>query len=128
MFSDPTTVEHINEYDDFLQNNLHIPQTMQDFSSSVEQLTQAAATLKERLDKQEQKKRDAQRRKRDNVIFVFTAMWTALVGFDSAWDIAEKLTRQTIWFDTPWVIVPIVLALLPAGTAIYDMVKNRDKD
>lgn len=127
MFSDPTTVEHINEYDDFLQNNLHIPQTMRDFEGSVEQLTQAATALKERIDKHEQKLRDKQRRKRDNMIFAFTALWTTLVGFDSAWDIAEKLTRQSIWFDTPWIILPIALALLPISTGIYDMVKERKK-
>lgn len=129
MFSDPSTVEHINEYDDFLQNNLHIPQTMGVFSESVEQLTQAASSLKERIDKQEQKQRDKQRRRRDNMIFGFTAVWTMLVGFDSAWDIAEKLTRQSIWFDTLWILLPIVLALLPISTAIYDLVKDRkDKD
>lgn len=128
MFSDPTTVEHINKYDSFLRSNLRIPQAMRDFEDSVEQLTRAATTLKERMDKHEQKQRDKQRRKRDNMIFAFTALWAALVGFDSAWDIAEKLTRQTIWFDTPWIILPIVLALLPAGTAIYDMVKERKKD
>lgn len=129
MFSDPTTVEHINEYDRFLQSNLHIPQTMSDFEDSVEQLTRAAASLKERVDKHEQKQRDKQKRKRDNMIFGFTAIWTMLVGFDSAWDIAEKLTRQSIWFDTLWILLPVVLALLPISTAIYDLIKERkEKD
>lgn len=129
MFSDPTTVEHINEYDDFLQNNLHIPQTMRDFEDSVEQLTRAATTLKERIDKHEQKEREKKQKKRDKMIFGFTAVWTTLVGFDSAWDIAERLTKQDIWFDSAWIILPIALAALPIITGIYDIIKDKkDED
>lgn len=127
LFSDPTTVEHINEYDRFLQDNLHIPQTMRDFEDSVDQLSRAAAALKEKIDAAAQKKRDEQQRRRDSMVYAFTALWTTIVGFSSAWSISEKLTRQSIWFDTPWILLPIVLALLPASKAVYDLIRQRKK-
>lgn len=127
MFSDPATVEHINEYDRFVRDNLHIPQTMRDFEDSVDQLSRVAAALKEKMEAQEQKKREERQKRRDNVILVFTAVWTTIVGFSSAWDISETLTGQSIWFDTPWIILPIVLALLPVSVAIYDLIRKQKK-
>lgn len=50
-----------------------------------------------------------------------------IVGFSSAWDISETLTGQSIWFDTPWIILPIVLALLPVSVAIYDLIRKQKK-
>ena len=61
------------------------------------------------------------------MIYAFTALWTTLVGFNSAWSISEKLTHKSIWFDTPWILLPVALALLPASKTIYDLIKGRKK-
>ncbi len=126
MFSDPTTVEHINCYDDYLCDNLHIPQTMKSFEDSIEQLSHAAAVLKEQLDRQEQVGRDAVAFRRERMIFMFTSLWTTVICLSSAWDISERLVRRDIWFDTPWIILPIALTLLPVGITIYNFIKSKE--
>ena len=125
LYRDPTTVEHINAFDEELARQLHIYGSIREFEENAAQLDAVAAALKERLERREKAERDKAERKRERFIYAITAVWSTILCLNSAWSVAEKLTGQSVWFDSAWVILPFALTALPLIQLIHQRRKER---
>lgn len=125
LFRDPTTVEHINDFDAFLARHLHINDSIREFEENVVQLDAAADGLRAKLERQEAAEKKKAERRRERFIYGITAVWSTIVCFNSAWGVAEQLAGRNIWFDSPWVILPFALSALPLTQLIHQQRKTR---
>lgn len=124
LFRDPTTVEHINDFDEALAANLHIYGSIREFEENAAQLDDVASALKEKLDRREQAERVKAGRKKERFIYGITAVWSTIVCLSSAWDVAEHLAGHQVWFNSAWVFLPFALAALPLTQLIHQRRKE----
>ena len=127
MYQDPTSVEHINNYDRFLVENLRIEQNLSWFGEAVRQLDALAAGIREKIEARAVEKKRLEGLRRERLIYIITALWSCVVFLESAWELAEHLLGRSVWFDSGWILLPAVFTVLPVWGIIIELrKKNRE--
>lgn len=127
MYQDPTSVEHINNYDRFLVENLRIEQNLSWFGEAVRQLDALAAGIREKIEARAAEKKRLEGLRRERLIYIITALWSCVVFLESAWELAEHLLGRSVWFDSGWILLPAVFTVLPVWGIIIELrKKNRE--
>ncbi len=123
-YQDPTPVEHINDFDDFLRKNLRVAENLEAFEAGIRRLDSIAGAIKEDLDNAKEEKRKLRELRRERIVYVFTSVWSCILFMDEAWGLAEKFVGQSIGLNSPWVLLPLGLSILPILPLLVSLAKK----
>ena len=123
-FSEPTSVEHINDFDRFLVTNLRTAELFKSFEERLLQLNEVIATVRDRLEKNEELKNRAKTLRRDRVLYLTASLWTLIGFFELAWELAEHIAGRTIPANSLWFILPAALAVIPCIGLFFELRKS----
>ena len=125
MFRDPSSVEHINNVDQFVEETLHVREDLADLEQGVRQLETVAGEIRGRIEAQEAKQEKKKTLRKEWLVCLFAAIWGCVTFFEKAWDVLEKITGWDISFRSWLVVIPIVLTLLPLYKLLVEMHARR---
>ena len=127
IYQDPSSVEHINDFDHFLRENLRIEENLASFAVSMRRLDSMAQAIKEKIDKLEDARKRLRQLRQERVLSVIAAFWSVFLLLDECWGLAEKLLGREIPVLSFWAVVPVVISAIPALPLVVDQCKkNRE--
>lgn len=113
LYMDPSSVEHINAFDRFLEKSLHIQESLSDFTENIGRLDVIAAAAREKIQARQARDRHAKELRRERTIYMITALWSCVVFLESAWGLVENLLNQELTFHSGWIVLPFAITALP---------------
>lgn len=126
MFREPASVEHINEYDRFLAENLQIHESFSDFEDGIRQMEALLNGYREKIDAERAAVRRKQELRKERTLYLVTALWSCVVFLESAWELAENLLNRDITFHSSWILLPLSITALPVLQLVLELrQKNR---
>lgn len=123
-YQNPTPVEHINDFDDFLRKDLRVVENLEAFEAGIRRLDSMAGAIKETLDSAGEERKKLRELRRERIVYVFTSVWSCILFMDEAWGLSEKLVGQTIGLTSPWLALPLSLSILPILPLLVSLVKK----
>lgn len=120
-YRDPTSVEHINEFDDFLYATLHLKEGMDSLEAGIQHLDSLGEQIFEKLKAQRQEYDRLRELKRDRAMYVITALWSCLLFMDEAWELAEHFLGRQIEIISPGFLMLLCIALVPAIPLVLEL-------
>ena len=124
IYQDPSSVEHINDFDHFLRANLHIEENLAAFESSLRRLDALAQGIKEKLDAAREEKKRLRELRQERTVSIITALWSCLLLMDEARSLVEHFIGQEIEVVSLWFLLPLGLSMLPALPLLIDLHKK----
>lgn len=113
LYMDPSSVEHINAFDRFLERSLHIQESLADFTENISRLDLIAADAREKIQERKDRQRHAKELRRERALYIITALWSCVVFLESSWELVENLLNQDLSFHSGWIVLPFAITALP---------------
>ncbi len=113
LYMDPSSVEHINAFDRFLEKSLHIQESLADFTENIARLDVIAADAREKIQERKNRQRHAKELRRERTLYIITALWSCVVFLESSWELVENLLNVDLSFQSGWIVLPFAITALP---------------
>ncbi len=125
-FNHPSSIEHINKYDEYLKSHLYIQEDSDSFLKLLNRLLEYSELLKEKERSEIQKaesKRNLRFQKNNFWALIPTAIWTTVLATNQSIETAKKFTQ------IQWVCIVIggIMGLASFVTQLIGLIKNWDE-
>ena len=125
LYRDPSSVEHINQWDAFIQGTGNIRENIQALEESVAQLDAVAQAMREEIQARNSRRERRAGLRRERALYIVTALWSSIVFLESAWQISEHLRGGAISIPSLWTLLPLGLTVLPIMTLAAELKQKR---
>lgn len=127
LYKDPSSVEHINTFDRFLEKQLHIRESLDDFTESIAKLDAIAAATREKIQERRERERRAKELRKERTLYIITALWSCVVFLESSWELVENLLNRDISYNSSWILLPIAITALPVLEVLLQL-RRRNRE
>lgn len=124
FFKCPSTIEHINDYYDMLQNAFQVGAFYDNFKSDITNLQGICSKYVERINEREKKIKARKAAKTEIFVSIFAALVAEVTLFNNSWALVEKVLGHSISFMTPGVLILCGTIVSPLITVFVNTKKQ----
>ncbi len=124
FFKCPSSIEHINDYYDMLQNAFQVSAFYDNFKSDITNLQGICSKYVERINEREKKIKARKAAKTEIFVSIFAALVAEVTLFNNSWALVEKVLGHSISFLTPGVLILCATIISPLITVFVNTSKQ----
>ncbi len=125
FFKCPSSIEHINDYYDMLQNAFQVSAFYDNFKSDITNLQGICSKYVERINEREKKIKARKSAKTEIFVSIFAALVAEVTLFNNSWALVEKVVGHSISFWNPGVLILCATLVSPLVTVFVNVNKQR---
>ena len=125
FFKCPSTIEHINDYYDMLQNAFQVGAFYDNFKADISSLQSICGKYVERINERDKKIKARKNAKTEIFVSIFAAIVAEVTLFNNSWALVEKVVGHSISFWNPGVLILCATLVSPLITVLVNVNKQK---
>ena len=128
FFKSPSSIEHINDYYDMIQNAFQVSAFYDNFKTDISNLQNICSKYVERIKERDKKIKARKTAKTEIFVSIFAAIVAEVTLFNNSWALVEKVLGHSISFWTPGVLIlcgtiisPLITVFVSVGKQVTEI-------